>query len=74
MKDMKSFLMHHAGLKTKEIKTIKDKKATTRAILDGLAWLVDGVQAGDRLFFHYSGHGAKLATLDPSGEPDGFDK
>jgi len=42
-------------------------------ILMGLQWLVQGVQPGDCLFFHYSGHGAQ--QLDPSySEEDGYDE
>lgn len=32
---------------------------TTQNILEGLAWLVDGVLSGDELFLHYSGHGCQ---------------
>jgi hypothetical protein len=32
------------------------------------------VQAGDRLLFHYSGHGAQLPTRNPMGEVDGLDE
>lgn len=42
-------------------------------ILRGFQWLVDGVQPGDCLFFHYSGHGAQ--QQDPNyQEEDGYDE
>jgi len=46
----------------------------TRAnILNGLRWLAQGVQPGDCLFFHFSGHGAQQE--DPNCmEEDGYDE
>jgi len=46
----------------------------TRAnILAGLRWLAEGVQPGDCLFLHFSGHGAQQE--DPSyAEEDGYDE
>jgi len=46
----------------------------TRAnILNALGWLTNGVQPGDCLFFHFSGHGAQ--QRDPTGaEEDGMDE
>jgi len=46
----------------------------TRAnIMGALQWLAQGVQPGDVLFFHFSGHGAQQE--DPSySEEDGYDE
>mmetsp|Transcript_134244 Transcript_134244/g.326237 ORF Transcript_134244/g.326237 Transcript_134244/m.326237 type:complete len:537 (-) Transcript_134244:215-1825(-) len=42
-------------------------------IMRGFQWLVQDVQPGDVLFFHYSGHGAQQE--DPSySEEDGYDE
>jgi len=51
-----------------------DKLLPTRDnILKGINWLVEGAQAGDQLFFYYSGHGS--CVPDKSGdEDDGFDE
>eukprot|EP01061_Rhynchopus_euleeides_P034559 TRINITY_DN5839_c0_g2_i2.p2 TRINITY_DN5839_c0_g2~~TRINITY_DN5839_c0_g2_i2.p2 ORF type:complete len:349 (+),score=151.81 TRINITY_DN5839_c0_g2_i2:54-1100(+) len=47
--------------------------ASRDGIIDGIRWLVDGAQAGDCLFFHYSGHGGQ--KRDYSGEEeDGKDE
>merc|ERR1719160_323288 len=46
---------------------------TRQGILNGLRWLVQGVQPGDALFFHFSGHGAQQP--DPHGyEEDGMNE
>jgi len=48
------------------------KKPTRKNILDGIQWLTTGLQAGESIFFHYSGHGG--LTVDKSGdETTGFD-
>lgn len=52
---------------------IVDNAATYTTILDGLGWLVAGAVAGDRLYFHYSGHGAQLPDTNRD-EPDGLDE
>merc|ERR1712063_24596 len=48
-------------------------RATRKEILDGCAWLVSGVSSGDKLFFHYSGHGTQVADTD-GDEEDGMDE
>lgn len=48
-------------------------RPTRQNILRGLRWLAEGVQPGDCLFFHYSGHGAQ--QQDPNCmEEDGYDE
>merc|ERR1711963_182225 len=51
-------------------------RAVKDEIMDSLHWLMDGAQAGDRLFFHYSGHGTQVADKDGDGpqEEDGMDE
>lgn len=49
-----------------------DYKPTRINILNGMRWLVNGVQPGDSLVFHFSGHGSQAE--DRSGdEVEGFD-
>ena len=60
------------GLKGFEnIKLLLEKDATTANILSALRELTTGVQVGDTLYFHYSGHGSQLPS---SIEADGFDE
>ena len=42
------------------MRILTDARATTKAILDGLAWLTAGASPGDSLVFHYSGHGSQV--------------
>lgn len=49
-----------------EIRLLADGQATRRAIVDGLRWLLADASPGDRLYFHFSGHGAQA----PSGCAD----
>lgn len=49
-----------------EMRMLADGRATRRAIGDGLRWLVSGARRGDRLYFHFSGHGAQLPTESPA--------
>ncbi len=48
------------------MRLLTDARATTKAILDGLAWLAAGASPGDSLVFHYSGHGSQV----PDGNGD----
>lgn len=44
-----------------------------KGVIGGIRWLVDGAEAGDSLFMHYSGHGGSVK--DTSGdEADGMDE
>jgi hypothetical protein len=74
VKDMAAFLVEKAGFEHADVRIITDRRATTQAILERLAWLVNCARAGDRLLFHYSGHGAQLPTRNPSGEVDKLDE
>ncbi len=42
------------------MRILTDARATTKAILDGLAWLTAEASPGDSLVFHYSGHGSQV--------------
>lgn len=50
-----------------------DRRATRKAILEGIGWLVEGAKPGDILAFYYSGHGSQVIDLN-SEEPDGKDE
>jgi len=72
--DMADHLVRRCGFREQEIRLICDGRATTAAILERLPWLVSGVRAGDRIVFHYSGHGAQAPTRNIQGEVDGLDE
>lgn len=72
--DMAELLVAKCGFAMSDVRLVADERATTSEILERLNWLVDGVSAGDRIFFHYSGHGTQMATRDHQGEIDGLDE
>jgi len=72
--DMAEFLVEHRDFDPEGIRMLTDKRATTKAILERLQWLVKGAKAGDRLVYHYSGHGVQIPARNPKGEVDGLDE
>jgi hypothetical protein len=63
---------------TAQIKLLTDKAATKKGILLQLEWLLEGIEPGDQILFHYSGHGAQLPCQKIAGdvweEKDGLDE
>jgi metacaspase-1 len=72
--DMADFLVDRCGFASREIRLLTDSRSTTEAIRSRLKWLVKDAKKGDRLLFHYSGHGAQVATRDKADEVDGLDE
>ncbi|MDR3578100.1 MAG: caspase family protein [Anaerolineaceae bacterium] len=72
--DMADFLVNQCGFAHDDIRLLTDERATAQAIRDRLNWLITGIGSGDRIIFHYSGHGAQVATRNPQGEADGLDE
>ncbi len=72
--DTADFLVSRCGFKQDDIRLLSDERATARNIRERLAWLVAEVASGDRIYFHYSGHGTQIATRNKKGEPDGYDE
>lgn len=62
--DMASFLTKKCGFASNEIRLLTDQRATTSEIKNQLIWLTSGAKVGDRILFHYSGHGAQVASMD----------
>lgn len=52
------------GFEQDNIRMLLDSRATTEAIEERLWWLIHGAKPGDRLVFHYSGHGSQLPIRD----------
>jgi metacaspase-1 len=72
--DIANFLVEHRGFQKNDIRLLTDERATKTAIIERLGWLLTGIKAGDNILFHYSGHGAQVATRNPQGEVDGRDE
>lgn len=45
-----------------------EQRPTRANILEALAWLVEGAEKGDALFFHYSGHGGRNGSTSGKGQ------
>jgi hypothetical protein len=71
--DMASFLVKYKGFDKANIRLLVDARATTKNIVERLQWLTQA-RPGDRVVFHYSGHGAQVATRDHLHEVDGMDE
>ncbi len=56
------------------MRILTDARATTKAILDGLAWLTAGASPGDSLVFHYSGHGSQVPDRNGDETTDQLDE
>lgn len=72
--DMAGFLVDHCSFRKNEISLLVNERATRIGILERLGLLLTGIQSGDRIFFHFSGHGVQLPTRNPQGEWDGLDE
>lgn len=65
VKNIYNFLTLGAGFNKTDIRVLTDDqqnptyKPTKANIEAGMKWLVQGAQAGDSLFFHFSGHGGQ---------------
>lgn len=71
--DVAAYLESHGGFAEDDIDMLLDGRATKRAIVRALHELITGARPGDRLLFHYSGHGTQMPT-SASDEPDGRDE
>jgi uncharacterized caspase-like protein len=57
------------GFERRNIVMLTDAQATRAGILNALDDLIDKTNAGDTVYFHYSGHGSQVQ--DPDAGPDG---
>ena len=58
--DMAVFLQEKCGFAASSVNFLADERATTQGIEDALRQLIEDVKPGDRIVFHYSGHGSQL--------------
>ncbi|WP_029890690.1 caspase family protein [Polycyclovorans algicola] len=69
-----SMLSDPLQYKAENIKVLLDAEATRAGILNAIDdWLIKGTQSGDRVFLHFSGHGAQTPDLN-GDEEDGLDE
>jgi hypothetical protein len=78
VKNVKAFLLQHGYIDSPQSMLILTddnprQQPLKRNIISACQWLVKDAVAGDRLFFHYSGHGGQQE--DKNGdEADGYDE
>lgn len=60
VKNLRTVLTAYYGFSGRDITTLTDYAATTKAMRAAIAKLVKGAKRGDVLLFHYSGHGANV--------------
>ena len=72
--DMAKFLTTKCEFSPDEVRLLADSRATKSNILERLAWLLTGLHEGDRIFFHFSGHGVQLPARNSQGEVHGLDE
>jgi len=71
---MKSLLLNKFEFKLENIDLIINELATTANIKFHLQKMVNSSEPGDLLFFHFSGHGTQMYSLNKDDEPDGLDE
>jgi hypothetical protein len=63
--DVRDLLVTKCGFKPDEVRVVTDAEATTANIKQQLqGWLLADAAPGDRLLFHFSGHGTQLPGRD----------
>ena len=53
---------------------ITDQRATKKAVMERLKWLTKGAKPGDRLLFHFSGHGSQIRDRNGDELKDKLDE
>ncbi|PIP38061.1 MAG: hypothetical protein COX19_14765 [Desulfobacterales bacterium CG23_combo_of_CG06-09_8_20_14_all_51_8] len=72
--NVRDVLLKYFGFTVKNIRVLVDTRATKKAIIDRLMWLVKGVKSGDRILFHFSGHGSQIRDRDGDELKDHLDE
>jgi hypothetical protein len=67
-------LVKHFGFVSTDIAMLSNKRATKKAILDGLKGLIGPCAPGDTLVFQYSGHGSQVRDTEGDELEDGKDE
>ncbi len=73
-KAVEIFLLENLNIPSDHIKILRDNEATREGIISAFHdHLINNpaIQSGDQIFFHYSGHGARVRDMQGI-EPDGY--
>jgi len=71
---MRDLLVSKFSFSPDSITVLKDDKATAQRILSELDRIVRETKPGDRVFFHYAGHGFQVPDEQSIDEADGLDE
>lgn len=71
---LRNLLIGKFNFAPNSIRVLRNEEATTQNILSELDRLVGETKPGDRVFFHYSGHGSQVPDEDVPDEKDGLDE
>lgn len=72
--NVRDCLLKFFGFCVEEIRVLVDERATKRAMMERLRWLVRGAKGGDTLLFHFSGHGSQVRDRDGDELRDHLDE
>ena len=70
VENVQRLLSDSFGFESANIRTYVDDKVTKKTVVDSFEWLADGAKDGDRLLFHFSGHGSYTSSDDGDEEVD----
>ncbi len=62
--NLRNVLTNYYQFDPNNISVLCDYRAIKKKIMDRMDWLYDGAKAGDRIVFHFSGHGSQVIDLD----------
>lgn len=73
VKSIQDLMLKNYGVKSSNIKSLLDKDASGKNLLESLKWIMNSAKPGDQVVLFYSGHGGQIPTEDKS-EKDGKDE
>src|SRR5262245_7193840 len=73
VENVRKLLTEKFGFDAKNVKTLINQRVTKAKVQEQMKWLFRDAREGDRLVFHFSGHGSFTADLD-GDEDDGKDE
>ncbi len=73
IEDMNQLLINKFDFVTSDIRKLKNGEVTKTNIQNEWQWLLENAESGDRLVFHFSGHGSYVPD-DDDEESDGYDE
>jgi len=72
--NIRDILLKYFDFEVRDIRLVVDARATKANIIKRLEWLVAKAKTGDRLLFHFSGHGSQIRDRDGDELKDHLDE